>query len=294
MSNDNDSSVIDLENPTDTAAEDRGDVVVLDTPPAEKVAEKQPADVEDAQEDTHKPGIPKARFDEVNERRKEAERQLAEAQQQIEQLKQRPAETKAPEVPQSQQPTGFDMKAQEKAYTDAMMEGDTDKALQIREAINNAILDEAETRAERRYSERESARQTGDLVQKSIDESLQAYPYLDTEAGTDALSLITASRDAKIRAGTPPHQAIREAVELIAPKFAPDTPTRVLPASASIVDTRSADALRRGAADSNKQPPQMQAGIGNRATAAVPDVGAMDDDQFAAMSDADKRRLRGD
>lgn len=294
MSNDNDSSVIDLDTPTDTAAEDRGDVVTLDAPePAvERASEK--TEPEEQQEDTHKPGIPKARFDEVNERRKEAERQLAEAQQQIEQLKQRPTETKALDVPQAQQPTGFDMKAQEKAYTDAMMEGDTDKALQIREAINNAILDEAETRAERRYSQRETERQTGDLVQKSIDESLQAYPYLDTEAGADALSLIMASRDAKIRAGTPPHQAIREAVELIAPKFAPDTPTRVLPTSASIVDTRSADALRRGAADSNKQPPQMQAGIGNRATAAVPDVGAMTEAQFDALSDAEKRRLRGD
>lgn len=293
MINDNDSSVIDLEKPTDTAAEDRGDVVVLDTPePAvERASEK--TELDEPQEEAHKPGIPKARFDEVNEKRKEAERQLAEAQQQIEQLKQRPADAKSPEVPQAQQPTGFDMKAQEKAYTTAMMEGDEEKALQIRESINDALLNEAETRAERRYAERESARQTGDLVQKSIDESLQAYPYLDTEEGADALGLIMASRDAKIRAGMPPHQAIREAVELIAPKFAPDT-TRALSTSTSNVDTRSADALRRGAADSNRQPPQMQAGIGNRATASVPDVGAMDDAQFAAMSDADKRRLRGD
>jgi hypothetical protein len=67
-----------------------------------------------------------------------------------------------------------------------------------------------------------------------------------------------------------------------------------LPVNTELKDTRTANAIARGAADSNSQPPSAQAGIGNRATTAKVDVATITDEQFESMTEAEKKRLRGD
>lgn len=280
-----------------TAAEDRGDVVQPATvtgigPGTEPAGVITPVpgtkQVDEPEIDDRKPAaIPKARFDEVNQKRKDAEAELEVAKQELERIRQMPPAA-APAVAPA---LDVSMDDQERAYMEAMMEGDTDKALEIRRQINATLIDQAETRVE----SRNQARQTASLAQTVANSAVEDFPYLDTEEGAVALGLIIDSRDAKIARGMPAHQALREAVETIAPRFVPaSNPTGVLPDKAPIVDTRSQAALVRGSADSLKQPPSVQAGIGNRATPVNPDVERMDEAQFAALSDAEKRRMRGD
>ena len=123
-----------------------------------------------------------------------------------------------------------------------------------------------------------------------------AYPWLNQPESDDVLELILAARDRKIAAGMPPHLALADAANTIAPRFAPagDTPSGDLPKVAAAKDTRPAAALARGAADSTAQPPALQAGIGQRATATRVNVSQMTEEQFEALTPAEKKRLRGD
>jgi hypothetical protein len=94
-----------------------------------------------------------------------------------------------------------------------------------------------------------------------------------------------------------PSKALQLAVDKIAPKFAPAEgapPTLGLPNGKPPVDTRTANAIARGAQASQAQPPVVQAGIGNRATAGTVDVASLTDEQFDALSDAEKAKARGD
>lgn len=264
------------------------------------------ADAED-HADTRGARIPKARFDEVNEARKEAQRAAEEARARAEELERELAALRAPKPaaePAAPAAPAFDEAAKESEYIEALMEGDGKKAAAIRAEINAHLRQSAANEAAER-TRLENERASAEATQKAVASALQAesalalqnFPYLDTPEGAEALDLILASRDAKIARGMAPHLALREAVEKIAPKFAPDgdaPPTSASTNGKPRGDTRSANAVARGAEDSNLQPPSVQAGIGNRATAARINVEAMSEEQFSNLSAEDKRRLRGD
>ena len=261
------------------------------------------ADGADAGDGRRQAGIPKARFDEVNEGRKEALRKLEEAQAEIERLKAgagagaTPAAAKpAAQADAAQAPGGFDVDAKEQEYAEALYAGDGKKAASIRREINAHLVTEATTRAREVAATEFTARETQTLLKAAVQTAVAAYPWLNKPEGEEALDLIVAARDQRIKKGMPPHLALQEAVNKIAPKFAPegDTPSRESTDTPERKDTRTAQALARGAADSMLQPPPVQAGIGNRATAARIDVESLTDEQYDALPDAEKKRLRGD
>jgi len=273
--------------------EDRGDVVAPELAP--EAIKALVASEEDKEEPEHKQQtIPKARFDEVNEARKEYQRQLEEAQREIDRLR-------APK-PQPQAPA-FDEDAMEQKYIDAMLEGDTDKAKEIRREVNNYLRHQASYQAMQAMENNMSQRQMANALQAESNAVIEAFPYLDTKEGELALKLIIDARDADINRGVLPHIALRNAALAIAPRF--DTmqkndgaqkqaPTKALTKTTTQQDTRSRDAIKRGADDSMRQPPSMTQGIGNRTTSANYNIDDMDDDQFASLSKAERKRLRGD
>lgn len=265
------------------------------------------ADGADAGDGRRQAGIPKARFDEVNEGRKEALRKLEEAQAEIERLKKAGAGADgAAAAPATAKPAaqsdagggagGFDVDAKEQEYAEALYAGDGKKAASIRREINAHLVTEATTRAREVAATEFTARETQTLLAAAVQTAVAAYPWLETKEGEEALDLIVAARDQRIKKGMPPHLALQEAVNKIAPKFAPegDTPSRESTDTPERKDTRTAQALARGAADSLLQPPPVQAGIGNRATAARIDVESLTDEQYDALPEAEKKRLRGD
>jgi hypothetical protein len=195
----------------------------------------------------------------------------------------------------------FDEDAKEAEYVEALMEGDSKKAGAIRKEINKHLREEAEAAAATVYEKRQQASAqeiaARDLA-SAADQASKDYPYLDTDDGAEALQLILASRDRRAAQGVPLAKALSDAVALIAPKFAPAGQG---PAAAedkkepAADDKRPSAALARGAADSIKQPPAAAAaGIGNRASGTTIDVEGLTDDQFKALPEAEKKRLRGD
>lgn len=260
------------------------------------------ADGADAGDGRRHAGIPKARFDEVNEGRKEALRKLEEAQAEIERLKAGAGATTAPaaakpaaQADAAQATAGFDVDAKEQEYAEALYAGDGKKAASIRREINAHLVTEATTRAREVAATEFTARETQTLLAAAVQTAVAAYPWLNTKEGEEALDLIVAARDQRIKKGMPPHLALQEAVNKIAPKFAPDeAPPSGIAHETPKTDARTSNAMARGAADSNLQPPAVQAGIGSRATAGRVNVETLNDEQFDNLSQEEKKRLRGD
>jgi hypothetical protein len=187
----------------------------------------------------------------------------------------------------------FDVDAAEQRYIELLMEGETAEATKLRSQINRQLANEAAQQA--MAMQREAAARVD--LQTVADKAVETWPYLNTPEGADALDLIKASRDANIARGMAPAKALQLAVDKIAPKFAPEvdsTPTLGLPTAKPPVDTRTANAIARGAKAADAQAPAVQAGIGNRATAGAVDVAKLTDEQFDALSETEKAKLRGE
>lgn len=111
-------------------------------------------------------GIPKYRFDEVNERAKKAEAEI----------ERRDTETAAAKKAEE---NAFDFDAKEKEYMEVLLDGKTDKALELRKEIDAAkeVKWKSETTAETRVAVDSDAEQT-ELTSLS-DQAQDLYPVFD-------------------------------------------------------------------------------------------------------------------
>ncbi|CAN7451638.1 hypothetical protein LJR066_002836 [Acidovorax sp. LjRoot66] len=263
-------------------------------PPAGSATEAEGEEGADGQGGRRTVGIPKARFNEVNEEKKEALRKLQEAQEEIERLRTAANPAAAPAAAKAAQ-DAMDVDAKEEEYAEALYAGDGKKAAAIRREINAHLVDQATTRAREVAATEFTTRETKTLLKAAVDTTMAAYPWLNEPEGAEATSMIVAYRDKLHREGVPLHLALQQAAAKIAPKFAPDpdTPSRVSEKPAPAKDLRTPAAIARGTADADRQPPAVQAGIGNRATPNRIDWKALDDDQFAAVPKDELRKALG-
>lgn len=304
----------DLEGDTTTEdkpdEEDRGDDFSpdMDVPEAKEPAKKEEPKAEEEQsEEEEKPEskgsahIPKARFDEVlTQRNAERERAAAQEARAAELERQLAAFQQQTTKPPESKPEPVDINKLETEYANLMMAGDVADAVKLRGQINEAIRIEAEAAAERRMEAREQAREHKAMASELQRESaaiLEAYAYLDTPDGEVALDLIVAQRDRYMAQGIPAAQALRKAADLIAPKFAPDDGEKPEPKADTTElkeDTRKKAAIQRGIKDSELQPPNMT-GVGNRAMETINrDVSKMSEEEFEALPESVKAKMRGD
>ena len=254
--------------------------------------------------------VPHARFNEVNMRRKAAEQEAERLRAENEALKAgKAAATKPDEKEQDQSGKGaaapeIDVDAKEQAYLDAIMDGNTDAAKQIRREINQHLMTQASSEALKsaraEIKERQQAEElanAGKLLATTANAVVSDYPFLDDPAHSEVLDMIEARRDALIAKGTPVHEALRQAADFIAPRFAPEgfTPAKSSEKPAPKTDLRQAAAVARGAQASIAQPPVPAAGMGNRATGSdAKSVANMSDEDFDRLTAAEKKALRGD
>ncbi|WP_228897830.1 hypothetical protein [Acidovorax sp. Leaf73] len=267
--------------------------------PTDDNAEADGEDGADGQGGKRSVGIPKARFNEVNEERKEALRKLEAAEEELKRLRaatEKPAATApAPSASPAAASDDTDIDAKEQEYTEALYAGDSKKAAAIRREINAQLVQQATAQAREVAATEFTARESKTLLQAAVQTAVAAYPWLNDPEGADALDLILAARDQRISKGMPAHLALIEAVNKIAPKFAPDsdTPSRVSEKQEPAKDLRTPAAIARGLTDSDRQPAAAQAGIGNRATPNRIDWKALDEDQLAAVPKDELRKALG-
>ncbi|MEJ5028813.1 hypothetical protein [Comamonas sp. MYb69] len=251
-------------------------------------------DAEDADASTNSgTGIPRARFNEVNDRRKALETEVEQLRAQL--ASAQPAAGAAPARPPQQAPQAapepYDIEAAEELYLQLVLDGDTKAATKLRMEINGVLQDAAYSR----FAHETAAQQQTAAASKTVEALLQSYPWLEGPEGVEAMDLIEASVIMKVSRGTSQAQALKEAVNAIAPRFAPGAhPIGGVRPDTRHVDIRPQRANERGALDSQLQPAQLQAGLGNRATAPQIDGVKLTDEEYEALPEAERKKLRGD
>ncbi|MFZ2981874.1 MAG: hypothetical protein WA085_12645 [Sphingobium sp.] len=244
-------------------------------------------------EDVSKPNgmIPKARFDEVNNAKKTAEQREAGLLAELEQLRNGVVKSEAAAEPAAAAPGVADL---EDAYTDALMDGDRDKARELRMQINAIIRDSAVHEIDQRNTQATESQSITVAALAVIDE----YPQFDDtgeHANPEAIAEMVELRDFYITSkGMKPAEAITKAAEKVAKLFGLVAPTAAEPDAEPAVDERTKASIKRGAAVAATQPNTSAVGVGSREDGAKANIQTMSEEQFEALPDAEKRRMRGD
>jgi hypothetical protein len=282
-----------IEDDEPTTPEDRGDDFAPETPEDEPAAAVAAEVVEE--EEAAKPNgmIPKARFDEVNNAKKAAELREATLLAEIEAL--RRGEVKPEAVPAKGAVVEAvpEVSALEDQYTDALMDGDRDKARELRMQINAIIRDSAVQEVEHRSSQATESNNIAAAAAAVIEQ----YPEFDDTgelANADAINEMVEMRDFYIAAkGMSPAEAITKAAEKVARMY--NLGAEAAPADdAPAVDDRTVVAIKRGAKIAAGQPSTAAVGVGTRQDAAKVNIQTMSEEQFEALPEAEKKRMRGD
>jgi len=215
--------------------------------------------------------IPKYRFDQVNNMRKELAKKLSRAEERIKALT------------EAVQGTDFDFDAKEQQYIDALTEGDTDKAKALRTEIRAAERAAFETEsAVKATLMAEQAAQRG-IVDDFVETIESMYPQLDK---TSSVFDEAAYKEATLRVrmfaelGHNPIDAIAKASEEMAQ-------SRGWKANVA-----GAGKPGKAPADSVRQPPRTEP-VGRRSERAI-NVTRMSDAEFAKIPDRALRKMRGD
>ena len=254
-------------------------------PEVEKEAEPAPEvepepksepEEEDAPQPKRDAVIPRARFDEVNAKlhaeREEANRLRAE----LEALN-RSSTTQADVI---------DVDTLEDQFFDAIINGEKERAKEIRAQINAEIYTKARAASEEAVSTTLTQREIQSSFAKAVEQTVTDYPFLDSnspDANAEAIGEVVEWRDFYLSKGDTPAAALQKAAAKIAPiysKAAPELPT----------DKRKQAALATAAKASAAQPPAVEAGISNRAIPFGDDI-IGDQAKWEKASEAERLRM---
>jgi predicted transglutaminase-like cysteine proteinase len=278
----------------DDLDEDKPEVLAEDngnTPDPEPAPAKA-ADAAHAEDEEQKPQrIPKARFDEVVAERNWLREQMAAL---------RTPQASAAPAPAQQEPE-FDLDSALRARLRALSTGDDEEVLKLDRQITDHTTRQARAEALREFEAQSNARdqrRTASELAEVAADLKSRYPQLDDKgdkADHDAIDFVIFKRDKLMAEGVAPAKALQRAAELAASRFGfgekgekGEAPTPAAPKSDRLTDARA-----RNADAASRQPPQM-GGQGDRARGSMPDVASMTEEEFASLSPAEKRRLRGD
>ena len=242
------------------------------------------------------PRIPKSRFDEVNNKAKQAKAEVEALRRELEALKaglQQGQQQEAPQQQEQQQPT-FDFDAKEREYMDAVLDGEVDKALQIRNEIRKAELEAAQKIAANKSQESVADYNTRIQLEQTVSRINEQYPVFDPSADSFnevALQEALQIRDGLIATGVNPVEAVQKAAELTSFKYT--TPATKQDDGQVTKQKPTKQRVPKQKVDTaNKQPPA----IGDKTTTQADtgtkiDVMRMTDEEFDALSEDDIKKL---
>jgi len=211
--------------------------------------------------------IPKARFDEVNEKFKAAEAERVRLQALVD---------------VKPQDGGVEVVEMERQYLDAVLDGEHELALELRAKINGALLQQAEESVERKLTAKETAREEA-KAQATFNDTVQAlvaeFPVLDSATGNQtAIAEVVEWRDFYIAKGFSAPDALDKAARKIAPTYSAGHKPAV---------TREQVAAERNADTSTRQPPKVD-GVGGRGIAPVK---VHSQEEWEKLPEAERKRL---
>jgi hypothetical protein len=271
--------------------------------PDEKEADEAAEDSEDTGESRkgQNISIPKARFDEVNARMKQAEQELEALR-----AERGKADEESHSDDNKQQPD-TDLKALAKEIAaktrqsmDALIDGDEELYDKLSGEIEDARARQVEIRAGEIAERTVNETKTKAEAQKEYDTAVQhaekiaaTYPFLGEGGDAEAIETFGLLRDNMLAKGATRLEAMDSALAKVAKMYGYE-----------VADTDSSRSAKAGAGNANllrkeamaaRQPPRM-GGVGNRAagSTAPTKVEQMSDDEFSKLTQREKKALRGD
>lgn len=229
------------------------------------------------------PMVPKSRLDEVLAKNRELLAQV--------EAERKAREARAPEPEKDAKE--FDFDAKEAEYMQAVIDGEKAKALELRKEIRAAEkteLQKATATATTQDSEAVALAKAAAEVEKSFPQFTHGHEKYNEEATKAVVKM----RDALIMQGQSAVEALNDAVDYVVRKFDLDeTPVD----EGKVVDLnkkREANTAKKVDAH-GKQPPALK-GEGERTRKAdqPSDIELMSEEEFNALPEATKRRMRGD
>lgn len=286
-------------------AEDRGDEVDDDAD-IEELAKsvegkgedkgKGKEDDDDDDDDEQQAGngrqqrVPYDRFRQVNdELKKEREERIR----MEERLKLLEEQRGGKDGDKKQQPKAFDFDAAEDAYQDAVLEGDKEKARQIRAEIRAEEIRIAEAKAEERIQVRETLRRVDEVTAKAYEK----YPFLNhesKEADKEAIDEVVEWRNFYHAKGDSWDKALQKAVDKVGKLYAPkeEPPAKKSDDGDDKKGRNVVDIKQRNAGVEKKIPPATTGTSGSREPRV--DLAKLGDKEWADLSETEKKRFRGD
>lgn len=264
---------------------DRGNDLIEEEEPAPKVEEEEDppkAEEEEPAPKEEKPHmLPKYRYDEVNAKRRALEIEN-------ESLKQQLAQNKPPEPEPEPE---FDFGAQQKAEYEAILDGDIEKAANIRAEIDAARIEVL--RKEMATTSSQVVEETQEEAQfnQTVDQLQKTFPIFDPnhddfndQLTQEALVL----RDSLTNQGIPKAAALVRAVRYTLSANRPDL---LQPMKEDKQEPNTAPKTRQAA---RQQPADLEGSGNKERDTDSPDVTTMTEEEFDALPESVKRRLRGD
>ena len=269
----------------DEQAADPEPEVVEEAEPAPEVAPepKPEQEEEDAPQPKRDAVIPRARFDEVNAKL-HAEREEANRLR---------AELEALNRSSTTQADAIDVDTLEDQFFDAIINGEKERAKEIRAQINAEIYNKARAASEEVVSTTLTQREIQTSFAKVVEQTVTDYPFLDSnspDANAEAIGEVVEWRDFYLSKGDTPAAALQKAAAKIAPIYNKTTEPTPDPTPEPLTDKRKQAAIANAAKASAAQPPAVEAGIGNRAVPFGDDI-IGDQAKWEKASEAERLRM---
>ena len=301
-----------------------GNAEPADEPEAKEPEAKEPeakepetegeGDVEEVVEEAGKPArddkgrfteakIPKSRFDEAvnkeREAREAAERRAAELERRLNESARSIQDNQITEELEAQ------IVALEQKHAELLLDGDSAKAAAVMKEIRMAERQIATSQAETRAAARTAQTLEAERMEATIARVEADYPEFNPESDSfdeDLVQLVLAKQRSLISTeGLSPSRAMDKAARDVAERFLKKTEPEPEPkglAAAKAQDNRKQEAIKRALDTQSKQPSSMKdAGLDSDKMGQsrdLPDITKLTAEEFDALPEATKSRLRGD
>ena len=231
------------------------------------------------------PMVPKSRLDEVLAKQKALQKQLDE----MNKAKQQQVEN-APE---------YDFASKEAEYQELVLNGEAEKAVQLRNEIRNAEKEQFMFEVQQKMGQTVQQSQEMTALQQKANEIQAKYPILDENSASfdaDLTQEVLDLRDAFMIQGFSGSDALQKATDYTLavkkPELLRSTSTIQPKVDNTLTEKKKVANINKKLQASDSQPPQMK-GEGARVDKKV-DLLKLSEDEFAALPEETLRRLRGD
>ena len=255
-------------------AEDSGEESVLEGD-AQDIQEPE-GDVQEGADETKEPMIPKSRFDEVLAKQKALQKQLDDAL--------------APKVEDVKEAPNLDFDAKEVEYQTLLMEGEAEKATQLRKDIREAEKQQMMFEMQAKMGQTVTQNQEQVDLQTKATQLESIYPELNQanpNFNQDKTNQVLELRDAFMIQGYTGADALQKSVDLIMG----GAPQDVDPVQKEVVKKKKIANTKKKIAAAEKQPPAMK---GKNKVDKKVDINTMSVDEFDALPPETLKRMRGD